>query len=65
MKAEVEFPAERKLLEIKRKDGETELVPRYYAEESIKGVVKLKMAGSNKKVEHHGVSITLIGQIGE
>ena len=63
LKAEIVFPEDRKMLEIKRKDGEPEEVPRYYSDEAITGTVKVKL-GSSKKVEHYGISVTLVGQIG-
>jgi len=63
LKADIIFPEDRKKLEIKKKDGELEEVPRYYSDEPIQGTVKIKLPSSKKKVEHYGISVTLVGQI--
>lgn len=52
----------RKLVDIVR-DGQTEKLPLFYGNESIKGKVLLKIP-AGKKIEHGGVKIELLGQIG-
>jgi len=62
-KASIEIPEEQKTIDIKNSKGETEHIPLYLSTEAVKGLARIKLTGNNKRVEHHGISITLIGHI--
>jgi hypothetical protein len=46
-----------------KKESGTENLPIYYDKDPVSGVVKVTV-NSGKKVEHNGINIQLIGQIG-
>jgi len=44
-------------------EGKTEKVPLYLVDEPVKGIVKLTLDPSTKKLEHLGIKIALVGSI--
>eukprot|EP00897_Mesotaenium_endlicherianum_P007594 jgi/Mesen1/6863/ME000351S05985 len=48
--------------QVKRENGQTDLVPLFHGQESVVGEVRIEPA-AGKKVEHSGIRIELLGQI--
>merc|ERR1712137_771525 len=44
-------------------DGDSDSIPLYHSTEAVKGVAKISLNNPLKKVDHHGITITLVGQI--
>ncbi|KAJ0102006.1 hypothetical protein Patl1_05248 [Pistacia atlantica] len=54
----------RKQVPLKKENGQTVMVPLFQSQENISGKVSIEPV-QGKKVEHNGVKIELLGQIGE
>lgn len=64
MSCEVEFTPNQQTVEIKKEKEELVKLPLYLSTETVKGVARVKLNNPGKKVEHHGITIELLGQIG-
>ena len=53
----------RKKVEVRNEDGKKDKVYMYYDGESVGGTVHIRPKG--KKLEHHGIKVEFIGQIGQ
>jgi len=60
---ELENVSERQLVEVSLQEGKTDKLPLYWGDEDLKGIVKLELDPSVKKIEHMGIKITLVGSI--
>lgn len=54
----------RKWVDVKNEEGASDRQPLYYDGETVAGNVKVNMK-AGKKVEHQGIRIEFVGQIGE
>ena len=52
----------RRKVEVKNEDGKKDKIPLYYDGETVAGSVTISLKG--KKLEHHGIRVEFIGQIG-